>query len=45
MDTFITEHGGVIGSSIVAFATIIILFTLIVALSQMDLLALATIMG
>lgn len=45
MDQFITEHGGVIVSGVVSCITLIIIFMVIIAVSNMDAYALTVIIG
>lgn len=45
MDNFITEHGGIIVSGIVSVATLVIMFLVMMAVSNMDAYSMSAIMG
>lgn len=45
MDQFITEHGGVIVSGIISVISIILIFMVVIAVSNMDAYALTAIGG
>ena len=45
MENFVTEHGGALLSGIIAIMTIVIMFLIIKAMSNMDLSSLGSLLG